>query len=243
MKIAIVSIYNIGNETGTAKVSERLSKQLSRNNKVMYLCLGKKYSLRSVKNLTILTVPSVPISGVHVPKITPKIIENIKRDLSKFAPDVIHSQNIFFISLIALIWAKENNVPFIVTFHSFPSEGISYVFPKLTKGNIISTIDFKLTSSYVRRFLKNVDLVIALNEHVVRSVRKITHETPVTVINNGIDLNVFYNIPAKAPVKQVNFCYLGSYVGRKNQEFLVRAFGHLPKNYQLDLYGNPESGK
>lgn len=243
MKIVVVSIYNIGNETGTAKVSERLSKQLSYNNEVMYLCLGRKYSLKTVNNLTILTVPSAPISGVQVPKITPKTIENIKRDLSKFAPDVVHSQNIFFISLIALIWAKKNNVPFIVTFHSFPSEGISYVFPKFTKGKIISTIDFKLTSSYVRRFLKNVDLIIALNEHVVRSVRKITKDTPVTIINNGIDLNAFYNITAKAPYKRVNFIYLGSYVGRKNQEFLVRTFGHLPKNYHLDLYGNPESGK
>lgn len=243
MKIVIVSIYNIGNETGTAKVSERLSKQLSYDNQVMYLCLGKKYSLKSTKNLTILTVPSAPISGVWVPKITPKIIENIKKDLSKFAPDVVHSQNIFFISLIALIWAKENDVPFIVTFHSFPSEGISYVFPKLTKGNIISTIDFKLTSSYVRRFLKNVDLIIALNEHVVKSVRKITHETPVTIINNGVDLNAFYNITAPTPRKKVNFIYLGSYIGRKNQEFLVRVFGYLPKNYHLNLYGNLESGK
>lgn len=243
MKIVIVSIYNIGNETGTAKVSERLSKQLSNNNEVMYLCLGKKYSLRSAKNLKILTVPSAPIGGVWVPKITPGIIERIKKDLSKFAPDVVHSQNIFFVSLIALIWAKENNVPYIVTFHSFPSEGISYVFPKFTKGKVISTIDFKLTSSYVRRFLKNVDLIIALNEHVVKSVRKITQETPITVINNGIDLNAFYNIKTRTPRKRINFIYLGSYIGRKNQEFLVRVFGYLPSNYHLDLYGNLESGK
>ena len=244
MKVVITSTYNIGNETGTAKVAERLSSELSRNNEVVYLCLGKKYQLKRVnENLKLLTVPSVIISGVSTPKITPNTVERIKKDLTEFSPDVIHSQNILFLDIIALVWAKENNVPFIVTFHSLPSEGIRYVFPKVVKGKVIKTINFKFTSGYINRFLKNVDLVIALNESVVKSIRKITTKTPVIIINNGLELNLFYKSKTKIPKNKVNFVFLGSYTDRKNQEYLIRAFGHLPNNYRLELYGNTESGR
>ena len=97
MNIVIVSAYNIGNESGTAKVSERLSQSLSKEHQVLYICLGSKYQLQKVnKNLNYLKLPAVEVGGVHIPIITPKIKDKVFEQLTLFTPDVIHVQNIVF---------------------------------------------------------------------------------------------------------------------------------------------------
>jgi glycosyltransferase involved in cell wall biosynthesis len=244
MKIVIVSSYNIGNETGTAKISERLSDHFSKNHQMLYVCLGKKFKLQQIgKNLDYLKIPAVEIGGLWIPKITPKIKNKVFEHLSQFQPDVIHAQNVVFTGLLTLLWAKQNDIPFVVTFHSLPSEGIRYVFPKLKKDKVISTIDYKLSSGYVKRLLKNVDMVVALNKSVNKSISKLNSSTPTTIIRNGLELAPFSNLAVNTNKKNVNFIFLGTYMGRKNQEFLVKTFKYLPKNYKLNLYGNLKSGQ
>jgi 1,2-diacylglycerol 3-alpha-glucosyltransferase len=243
MKIAIVSSYTIGHETGTAKVSERLSKHLSRYHQVMYVCLGRKLKLQKVgKNLHYLKIPSLEMGGLWIPKITPNTKNRVFKFLSQFQPEIIHAQNVVFTGLLTLLWAKQNNIPFIVTFHSLPSEGIRYVFPKLKKDKVISTIDYKLSSSYVKRLLKNVDLVVALNKSVKQSVDNLSSSTNSIIIKNGLELAPFYKLATNPKKKKINFIFLGTYMGRKNQEFLIKTFKFLPTNYKLDLYGNLKSG-
>ena len=49
MRIVITSNYELGNETGSAKVSETMSSKLSKRNKILFICLGKYFD-ESIKN-------------------------------------------------------------------------------------------------------------------------------------------------------------------------------------------------
>ncbi|OGM05016.1 hypothetical protein A2715_00885 [Candidatus Woesebacteria bacterium RIFCSPHIGHO2_01_FULL_39_32] len=243
MKILITSLYRPGNETGTARISEELSETLSKKHDVTYLCLGEKYQIKKRnRNLFYFTIPSLPIKQAYVPKLTPDVVRQMFKDLDKISPDVIHAQNIAFTTLICLIWAIRNNSAFVVTFHSLPSEGINYVFPKLSNKKILSQINYSLSKSYNKKLLENVNLIIALNKYVQRSIHAITRKTKTIVINNGLDLKPFRELEIKTSEKDKVFTFVGSFVGRKNQEFLVKAFAHLPKSYHLKLYGNIKSG-
>lgn len=239
MRIAIVSNYRIGNETGVARVSENLCTHLAKNNEVLYVCLGAKYKYKkSKKGFDILQIPSAPIKQGYVAKLSPDVVYKILFDLDSFSPNIVHAQNVIFVSLITQVWAIKNHIPFIITFHSLPSEGINYIFPKLAKNKAASTINFKLTKSYLDNLLKNTDLVIALNESVKKSIISIKANVPIKKIRNGISLSNFYTLRIKKPQKEKAFTFLGSYMYRKNQEFLVKAFAYLPDNFHLNLYGN-----
>ncbi len=63
------------------------------------------------------------------------------------------------------------------------------------------------------------------------------------IINNGVEIKDLNKIEPNIDYKSINFTFLGSYNNRKNQKFLVKVFKHLPKNYQLKLYGNLKTGK
>jgi glycosyltransferase involved in cell wall biosynthesis len=243
MRILITSVYRPGNETGTARVSEELSLALSKKNSVTYLCLGTKYQLYKVNNyLSYLTIPSLPIKQGYVPRLTPNVVSRLFKDLDKIAPDVVHAQNIAFNTLLCLVWAIKNSVTVVVTFHSLPSEGMSYVFPKLSGNKRLSQINYKVSRGYVIKLLENVDLVIALNKYVKKSIQKITPKSKIVVINNGLELKPFKELNIKRPQNIKIFTFVGSYIERKNQVFLIKTFSYLPNSYRLKLYGNIETG-
>lgn len=241
VNIIIASTYDIGNESGAAKVSERLAKSLSEKNKVMYVCLGKTFELQKVnRSLSYLKIPSIEVKGVHIPKLSHKTRTQVYDQLTKFKPDVVHAQDVFLNGLLTLNWAKNNNVAYVLTFHYIPNQGLRFLFPN----NIINKVaDYLITKSYVKRYLKNVDLVMVLSKEIRRSLRKINNDIKIVNIRNGLDLGVYNSLQISPPQKEVNFLYLGSYTTRKNQEFLLHTFSYLPPNYKLILHGNLKTGK
>lgn len=244
MRIVITSNYKLGNETGTAHVAEELSKYLSKKNKVTYICLGEKYSIsEKSRNLTILEIPSIEINNISIPLITPDVVYKFFVYLHKFKPTTIHSQNSLFISNLAQIWANLNKVPFIVTFHHVPTEAINHLFPKLPRNLITNLVSDLYKDLSLKKFLINTDTVIALNKYVYKSIRTVSKDVPMQMINNGLDLNKLIKIKHKNDLsKKINFVFIGSYNERKNQEFLIKVFTSLPRNYVLNLYGNKKTG-
>jgi len=243
MRILITSAYSPEGETGSAQVAKRLSEKLSEKHQVLYLCLGEKLGTERIsKNLSYLYIPSVNLNDIWIPTINKKIVEEITEYLDRFSPEVVHAHNIIYGGLISLIWAKERAVPYVLTFHSIPSEGMAYIFPKMHQAKIISTLNYHLTANYIKNFTKHIDLIIALNQPVVDSLIKMEITTPYKIIKNGLDLNKFYKLKVLPPKDKIYFVYPGSYVDRKNQEYLVKVFANLPKNYILNLYGNKKSG-
>lgn len=134
MRIVITSNYKVGNETGTAYVAEVLSKYLSKKHEVTYICFGKEFKVsKKIKNLIILTIPSIDISGFSFPLITPNVIFKTFKFLNEFEPNIVHSQNTLFISNLVQIWANLNNIPFLVTFHHIPTQAVEHLLPKFKK--------------------------------------------------------------------------------------------------------------
>jgi glycosyltransferase involved in cell wall biosynthesis len=243
MRILITSAYTPEGETGSAQVAKRLSHKLSEEHRVMYLCLGKDLRVVKVKkNLWYLTIPSTNINDIWIPKLDSTVLKKINKELDMFSPEVVHAQNMINGGLISLIWAKERNIPYVLTFHSIPSEGMGYVFPKIQNGKIISTINYYLTANYVKNFVQHADLIIALNQPIVDSLKRMKIKTPYRIINNGLDLKKYYALDVNPPEEKVYFIYPGSYIDRKNQTYLLEVFSYLPKNYILNLFGNTTSG-
>ncbi len=244
MRIVITSNYELGNETGSAKVSEIMSSKLSKKNKVLFICLGK-YLNETVKgnNLTIVTVPSIIIKNIYFPIITPILMYQIFKKLDLFNPDVVHAQNSVLISSMTRIWSNINKVPFAVTFHHIPTEAFEHIIPSLSKTNFANLVQDIYKETTLKNFLQNTDLVIAQNKRIVNSIKSVQKGIKIELINNGVEIKNLNKIKPSIDYKNINFTFLGSYNIRKNQKFLIKVFKYLPKSYHLRLYGNLKTGK
>lgn len=242
MRIVIVSIYRPNSETGSAKVAQLTSEYLSENHDVLYLCLGDKLKkIRINANLTQLMIPSVPIKQGFAPKLTAETLNEVNNELSSFKPDIIHAHNIVFTALICLLWSRKHNVPFVITLHSQPSNALNYLVKTNLKSN--SVLDtFSLSKAYTKNFFEACDLIISLNKSIDVSVASITKNVRITHIKNGIPLKGLLSLEVKKPTKDITFLFLGMYMPRKNQEYLIRVFSRLPQNYKLLLHGNKKTG-
>ena len=244
MRIVITSNYSIGNETGSSKVAELLSKYLSKRNKVLFICLGKRYTTYNLGlNLSVIEVPNMDLKTVQIPLIDPITSYKVFKLLDLFKPDIIHAQNSMFVSKLAHIWARINNTPFIITFHHIPTEALYHLVPELSKNILASLVQKIYKNTSLKNVLNNTDGVIAVNKISYDSISSIDKNVRVKVINNGIEIENLKKIKVRIPnVKNKNFVFLGSYNDRKNQLLLIKAFKYLPQSYQLNLYGNKNTG-
>lgn len=243
MRIVITSNYELGNETGSAKVAEELAEKISTRNKVLFICLGTKFRIyEKNKNLEVLEVTSVNIKNLFVPIITPIIMYQVFKKLDLFKPDVVHAQNSILTSSLVQMWSILNNTPFVVTFHHVPSEPIKHLVPHLNKNILFNLVQDIYKNTSLKNFLKNSDLVIAQNDLIYKSIRTIDKKVAIEIINNGIEIKKLNQIRLRKKDGVTNFVFLGSFNYRKNQLFLVKTFNYLPFNYVLNLYGNFKSG-
>ena len=243
MKVVITSNYELGNETGSAKVAEELAKKLSVKNKVLLICLGKRFNYyKPSNNLEIVEITSIIINNIYVPVITPILMYQVFRKLDLFAPDVIHAQNSILVSSLVQIWSKLNKIPFVVTFHHVPSEPIKHLLPSFSKNTLLNLVQDIYKNTSLKQFLKNSSLAIAQNELIYRSIRSVDKTISIEKISNGVEIKDLNKIKPRTTDSSLNFVFLGTYAQRKNQLFLVKIFNNLPNNYVLNLYGNFKSG-
>ena len=243
MRILMTSAHSHEGETGSALIAKTLATELSKKHQVLYMHLSDRFKVKKVsKNLTFLGIPKSDIHGVQIPYVTIGIKNKAALVFEKFNPDVVHAQNIIFDGVLAALWAKEHNVPYLLTLHHIPHEGVSYIFPKLKEKKFLHFLDRIYSTIYINTFIKLSSLVIALNKTIISSLNIINPNSKYVEINNGIELKKFQALKINKPQKTINFIYPGSYIDRKNQIFLVKAFRYLPKNYILNLYGHRELG-
>jgi len=244
MKIIIASSYKTDSETGTSQVSQLLAKALSKKNKVIYICLGNKFEkIKYEKNLTYIKIPSLDIGKVAIPLINPLLINKLTKEFDNFKPDIVHGQNSVLVSELVLQWANTNNVPFVVTFHHIPTEGIEHILPKISENILAKLAQEFYTEISLKNFLSRSSGVIALNKSVKKSIRKINKKIKIDIVNNGLFLDKYLNIKTREPnYDKIKFIFLGSYNERKNQKYLVDVFSHLPSNFNCNCYGNIKTG-
>ncbi|MEM4141338.1 MAG: glycosyltransferase family 4 protein [Nitrososphaeria archaeon] len=110
-------------------------------------------------------------------------------------------------------------------------------------------------SFYGWRILKDASKLIALSQREVEQYKQFgVSEDRTEIIPNGVDARFFYNLPSKGLFKKElgisNDYNLFLYIGRihkyKGLDFLIRAYYHALKNYNLNktmlVIAGPDSG-
>jgi glycosyltransferase involved in cell wall biosynthesis len=136
-------------------------------------------------NLTLVRLKSVHNPTRVGQRFTPYSRRSVTTALQDFRPEAIHSHEPMPISLPAIRYAGEMNVPTIITIHQLPPTATRHLPGYLQVGME------KLLWRYGRWYSKKFTAVITPTETTSIQVRKILGRS-VTTISNGIDLQTFH---------------------------------------------------
>ncbi|MFW6457833.1 MAG: glycosyltransferase [Halodesulfurarchaeum sp.] len=101
--------------------------------------------------------------------------------------DVVHAHSPFSLGVAGLRLAREESLPFVVSYHTPTREYASYVVPGLLAGLVGS-----VSHRWERWFLERADLVIAPSEVTAEDLRtSLRTETTVRTLPNGVDTELF----------------------------------------------------
>jgi glycosyltransferase involved in cell wall biosynthesis len=135
------------------------------------------------------------------------IICELTKELKKSKPDIIHAHQH---GIWAAYWAIPNKIPVITTIHTNPDA----TFPRETERFI-----FKLS------LLLHRNLIVAISRYNAEIIKPYWHlnDTTVKYINNGIEIDNFYNKPHEI----FTFINVSRHDENKNQSLILKAFAKL----------------
>lgn len=139
---------------------------------------------------------------------------------SEERPAVIHANSLHFpSSLSAAVFARRRRIPLVTTAHI----GSLSELPPLIR---TATTVYEHTAG---RFILGVSReVIAVSAPVAEHVRGLTKKgTPVRVITNGVDQEVFFPDPQKPERATPHIVFVGRLIGNKGPQLLLEALGQL----------------
>ena len=137
------------------------------------------------KNLTVLRLKSVHNPTRVGQRFTPYSRRSVTSALQDFRPEAIHSHEPMPISLPAIRYAGEMNVPTVITIHQLPLTATRH-FPGYLQVGMEN-----LLWRYGRWYSKKFTALITPTETTSVQVRRILGRY-VTTISNGIDLRTFH---------------------------------------------------
>ena len=146
------------------------------------------------KNLTVLRLKSVHNPTRVGQRFTPYSRRSVTSALQDFRPEAIHSHEPMPISLPAIRYAGEMNVPTVITIHQLPPTATRHL-----PGYLQVSME-NLLWRYGRWYSKKFTALITPTETTSIQVRRIVGR-PVTTISNGIDLRTFH--PAREDEDEV----------------------------------------
>lgn len=169
--------------------------------------------------------------------------KTLRKEAGRF--DIMHIHEIWHHSHFAAYRiAKSLGIPFIVTIHG-ALEPWGLNFKKFKK---------KVYSSLIqRRILEQASALHAITTREVESIKNFKINNKIVVIENGIDLNEFQNLPPKQKLvehfpelrdKEI-LLFLGRLHINKGLDILIRAFSRVVEkhpNARLLLVGPDENG-
>jgi 1,2-diacylglycerol 3-alpha-glucosyltransferase len=179
------------------------------------------------KNLTVLRLKSMHNPTRVGQRFTPYSRRSVTGALQEFRPEAIHSHEPMPISLPAIRYAGEMNVPTILTIHQLPPTA-THQLP-----GFLQILFENLLWRYGRWYTKKFMALITPTETTSIQVRRIL-ERPVSTISNGIDLQTFHpplhtedgaairqkwNLPPDAPI----LLHVGRLDPDKNVERVIQA--------------------
>ena len=232
LKIVIVSETYPPDMNGASIFTQRLARELSkRGNSVMVIAPNFKFQDETEKdgdNLRIFRVRSWSAKPVH-PYF--RVVDmmglrgRMKKQITKFKPDIIHIQNHFLLGSTALKIGKSLDIPVMGTNHFMPENLLQYI-PEFIHGEAK-----KMLWRHFKKVYKNLDFITSPSHAALKMVKDKGLKNEMAVISNGIDLNKFKKHPQdKNLMKKYSIAddlpillFVGRMEQDKNIDLLLRA--------------------
>ncbi len=248
MRIAIASAVYYPMINGVATFAHNLAEGLAKkDNEVIVICpsfTGKRYAEKQ-GNLTIYHLKSIrlplypdqisevpenkTIAGRKMPRVfykrglwvSPTPYREIRKIIKKFRPDVIHSQTCDPIGIAISMVAREKDIPFVTTGHTYPDT----ITGQLKALKLIKKpLDLALTN-YLVDYQRHSDFATMPTEMAIEDLikkRRKEFKVPFEAVSNGVDLAAFK--PGRANIRIYNKFKIPTdkkialYVGRVDPE-------------------------
>jgi len=244
-KLRVVHISPASKEAldGATRVSLELSEALVDKAVVGLILPGSKNSVvKTEKGTYECQIKSETKGGVSLTPFSKKMKKYIWNFLDEFQPDIVHAHAILPLSLIAQNWAKKNDVPNVLTMH-LPLSMIKIWLKNELLKNIASNVFEKLQEDFIFPFLDNCDAVIVLNKFLYDDFTKLRQVKNLSIIPNGRNVGLFSNCEVPTLKSKKYLIFIGSFLARKNQEFLVDVMRFLSEDFVLLLAGTSKDPK
>lgn len=186
--------------------------------------------LKLGKNISVVRIPSFPYPGPT--KQTRLVVPtgSLKKSLTEFKPEIIHTQGIFGVGLEALIVAKSLGIPLVGTNHTVVTEFLRYS-PLKTKW-------FEHASmSYASWYYNQCDFVTAPSNFIFKEMEKHGLKKAHKTVSNPINDDMFS--PVRVSFKDVIrgkfglsgfvMVYAGRLSAEKHVDVIIRALAQVAK--------------
>ncbi len=190
MKIAIFTDTYKPQMNGVVAYLSNCIESLSKDHQVVLFAPGdKEFKIEKKDNLKTYWIPSSPFPFYEGYKIASMDYKRVSEILKKEKPEVIHAHAPVILGVQAMIAAKRQNIPTVVTHHThFPD----YV-PYLLDGKLPKALDKfskKSVEKLIKHVYKNADVVTAPTQELVDELSTYGLDN-VTLLPNGVKLKNF----------------------------------------------------
>lgn len=243
MRIVFITLFKEGFGGGEGRVAHEMARHFSSCHDVVLICPGEKTGLYELPDRRkVFGVQSAGQGDMVITTLTGKHVNRIFEFLDEFQPDAVHAHEPFSLGLIGQAWAKMHRVPFVHTAHLLPSKILEFGAVEAVK--LLKTPLTPLSESLIKQlsanFFENCDAIVALNSFAAKDIREFGYAGRIFTIPNGRKLEMYSACPNTSlltPKKILTF--VGKLTERKNQLYLLEVLENLPKNYCLQLIGEP----
>jgi glycosyltransferase involved in cell wall biosynthesis len=229
MKILIATDNYYPNVNGASYFAQRLAYYLKKHyHSVLVIApsLNHYEETSQYDGVQVYGVPSMPLERIRVP-FPIMVALYVEKAINQFQPDVIHIQSHFAIGRNAANTAKSLHIPIVGTNHFMPENLVHYFHPPKP----IETMVINMGWAYCLKTLNRLDAVTSPTKIAAGLLEKVGIKKPVSVISNGIDLQIFkpsndgaylatrYKIPTDKPV----LLFVGRLDKEKYLDLVIRA--------------------
>lgn len=244
MKILIAADLYWPTINGVSTFSRNLAKGLAdRGHEVVVIApsqVGKKHRERD-GNYRIERTASLQFPLYQNFRISISPQREVKKIITRFAPDVIHIQMVMGIGRATLQTGNKLGIPIVSTNHAMPENLLDNFRMLAPFARPVSA----MLESYATRFHSSADYVTAPTQSAIDMFAGKVNQIKVSIeaVSNGIDLSVFspkkpsskiyvkYGIPADRPV----LLYVGRLDSEKHLHILLKAAARVMKKQSVHL--------
>lgn len=177
----------------------------------------------------------------------PHLSPCFKRSLRDFSPDVVHAHTPFNIGNFCISYAKNNNIPSVLTIHTKFSYSYNLHVP-FGNNNMLHKVIVKSLQKPIKKALMKADCVTVVSQSTIEEeISQYGVYKKIFVVRNGFPLKKDDNEQSNNISENViRLCFAGGISREKNIRFILNTCRLLKERsipYSLHLYGNGKDEK